>query len=144
LGLKGPAWVAEIAVGLTSWFKDSCSINMGRTYDEENYEEAIMVVGLRHKERQREIEHKKEPHEVRGKKAKGKKTEISKPESSSHRCDRKKHYDKCLKMTWFSNTSKSKKKDEPKRMHHNKEEALKGVSGSPLKKCREKKPYLRY
>jgi hypothetical protein len=35
LGLKGPAWVAQIALGLPFWFNDCCSMKLGRTYDEE-------------------------------------------------------------------------------------------------------------
>jgi hypothetical protein len=143
LGLKGPAWVAQIALGLLSWFKDCCSMKLGRTYDEEDYEEAITVVSLRHEERQREIEHEKNLDEARSKKDKGKGKEISKPESSSHRGDRKKPYDKGQKKTRFSNTSKSKEKDEPKRTHHNKEEALKGIPASLQEKRREKKLCLR-
>jgi hypothetical protein len=54
-GLKGPAWVAQIALGLPSCFKDRCSMKLRRSYDEEDYEEAIMVVSLRHEERQWEI-----------------------------------------------------------------------------------------
>jgi hypothetical protein len=50
LGLKGPAWVAQIVLGLPSYFKDCSSIKLGRTYDKEDYEEAIMVVGLHHEE----------------------------------------------------------------------------------------------
>jgi hypothetical protein len=51
LGLKGRAWVAQINLGLMSWFKDCCSMKLGKTYDDEDYEEAIMVVGLHHEER---------------------------------------------------------------------------------------------
>jgi hypothetical protein len=59
LGLKGSAWVVEIALGLPSWFKDRYSMKLGRTYNEENYKEAIMVVGLRYEETKREIKHEK-------------------------------------------------------------------------------------
>jgi hypothetical protein len=51
LGLKGPAWVAQIALGILSWFKDRCLMKLGRTYDQEDYKEAITVVGLGHEER---------------------------------------------------------------------------------------------
>jgi hypothetical protein len=94
LGLKGPAWIAQIMLGLPSWFKDHCSMKVGRTYDKENYEEAIMVVGLRHEERQREIEYEKKLDETWSKKDRCKGKEISKPESSSYRGNRKKSYDK--------------------------------------------------
>jgi hypothetical protein len=46
-------------------------------------------------------------------------------------------YMKCQKKTRFSNTSKSKEKDEPKQIHHNKEEALKGVPALLQKTRRE-------
>jgi hypothetical protein len=64
LGLKGPAWVAQIARGLPFRFKDCGSINLGRTYDKEYYEEAIIVVSLCHEERQKEIEHEKKLDEA--------------------------------------------------------------------------------
>jgi hypothetical protein len=47
LGLKGLAWVAQIALDLPSWFKDCCSMKLARTYDEDDYEVAITVVSLR-------------------------------------------------------------------------------------------------
>jgi hypothetical protein len=34
-------------------------MKLDRTYDEENYEEAIMVVGLNHKESLRDLDHEK-------------------------------------------------------------------------------------
>jgi hypothetical protein len=94
LGLKGPAWVAQIALGIQSWFKDCCSMKLGRTYDEEDYEEAITVVSLRHETRQRGIEHEKKLDEAQNKKDKGNGKDSSKPESSNHNSDRKKLYDK--------------------------------------------------
>jgi hypothetical protein len=130
LGLKGLAWVAQIALGLPSWFKDRCSKKLGRTYNKEDYEKAIMVVGLRHEESQREIEHKKKYDEARSKNNKGKGKYYSKPESSNHKDDRKKLEDKRQTKTWLSNTSKLKDKDEPKQMYHNKEKALKGILAS--------------
>jgi hypothetical protein len=48
--------VAQIALGLPSWFKDCSSVMLDRTYDEE---EAIMVVSLHHEECQREIKYEK-------------------------------------------------------------------------------------
>jgi hypothetical protein len=51
LGQKCLAWVAQIAVGLLLWVKDRCSMKLGRTYDDQNYEEAILVVSLCHKGR---------------------------------------------------------------------------------------------
>jgi hypothetical protein len=99
LGLKSLAWVAQIALGLPSWFKDYCSMKLGRTYDEEDYEEAITVVSLCHEERQREIEHEKKLDEAWSKKDKGKGKDSSKPESSNHKGDRKKLYDKEQKKT---------------------------------------------
>jgi hypothetical protein len=53
LGLKGLAWVAQMSLDLPSWFKDRCSMKLGRTYDEKDYEDAIMAVGLGDKARQR-------------------------------------------------------------------------------------------
>jgi hypothetical protein len=61
---------------------------LGRTYDEEDYEEAITVVGLCHEERQREIEHEKKLDEAQSKIDKGKGKDSSKPESSNHKGDR--------------------------------------------------------
>jgi hypothetical protein len=120
LGLKSLAKVGQITIDLLSWFKDRCSMKLGRTYDEEDYEEAIMVVSLHHKEWQREIEHKKKLDKARSKKDKGKGKDSSKPKSSNHKGDRKKHHDKRQKKTQFCDTSKSKDKDELKRIHHNK------------------------
>jgi hypothetical protein len=73
-----------------------------------------LSVGLRHEERQREIEHETKLDEAQSKKNKGKRKEISKPESSIHRRNREKPYDKGQKKTRFSDTSKSKENDEPK------------------------------
>jgi hypothetical protein len=101
------------------------------------------VVSLCDKERQREIEHEKKLDEARIKKDNDKRKDSSKPESSNHRGNRKKPYDKGQKMTRFSDTSKSKDKDEPKQIYYNKEEALKGIPASLQKKCREKKLCLR-
>jgi hypothetical protein len=39
-------------------------MKFGGTYDEEHYKEAIMVLGLCHEERQREIEHEKKLDEA--------------------------------------------------------------------------------
>jgi hypothetical protein len=110
------------------------------TYDQEDYEGTIMVVSLGHEEKQREIEHKKNLDEAQSKKDKGKQKEISTPESSSHRGDRKTYCDKGQKKPQFSDTSKSKEMDDPKQMHHNIEEALKGIQAFLQEKCREKKP----
>jgi hypothetical protein len=41
---------------------------LGRTYEDVDYEEAITLVGLCHKERQREFEHEKKFHTVQSKK----------------------------------------------------------------------------
>jgi hypothetical protein len=59
LGLTGPASVTQIALGLPSEFKDCCSIKLCKTYNEEDYEEAITVVGHCHEKRQREIDYEK-------------------------------------------------------------------------------------
>jgi hypothetical protein len=138
LGLKRPVCVAHIALDLPSWVEDCSSMNLGRTYDEEGSEEAIMVVGLRHEERQREIGPEKKLDEAGSKKNEGTGKEISTPEASSCRDDRKKSYDMGQKMTRFSDTSKSKDKDEPKWMYHNMEEVLKAVLASLLEICKEK------
>jgi hypothetical protein len=143
LGLKGLAWVAQIALGLPSWFKDHCSMKLGRTYDEEDYEKAITVFGLRHEKRQWEIEHEKKLDEAWSKKDNGKGNDSSKPEYLNHKGKRKKPYDKGQKKTQFSDTSKSKDKDKPKGTPHNKEEALKGILASVEEKWREKKHCLR-
>jgi hypothetical protein len=52
LRLKGLAWVAQIVLGLLSWIKEHSSMKLGRTYDKEDYEEAIIVVGLCYEDRQ--------------------------------------------------------------------------------------------
>jgi hypothetical protein len=98
LGLKGLAWVAHIALGLPSGFKDCCSMKLGRTYNEDDYEKAIIVIGLCHEDRQRKIEHEKKLDEVRSKKDKGKGKDFSKPESSNHKGDRKKLL--ILRVSW--------------------------------------------
>jgi predicted nucleic acid-binding Zn ribbon protein len=69
-------------------------MKLGKTYDEEDYEEAIMVVGLHHKEWQREIEHEKKLDKAWSKKDKDKGKDSSKPESLNHKGNRKKPYDK--------------------------------------------------
>jgi hypothetical protein len=99
LGLKGPAWVAQIDLGLPSWFKDYCAIQGGRTSDKEVYEEAITVIGLHHWERFREIEHKKKLDKAHSMKYKGMGKEFSKSESSNHNANRQKPYDKLEKKT---------------------------------------------
>jgi hypothetical protein len=103
-----------------------------------------MVFGLRHKERHREIEHKKKLDETQSKKDKGRGKDSSMPESLNHKSDRKKPYDKGQKKTWFSDISESKDKDEPKQMHPNKEKALKGILASLEEIRKEKKLCLRY
>jgi hypothetical protein len=143
LGLKGLAWVVHIAVSLPCWFKDHCSMKLGGTYDDKDYEVAITVIGLCHEERQREIRHETTLDEARSKKDKGKGKEISMPKFSSYRSDRKKPFDKGQKKTQFSDISKSKEKDNLKRSLHNKKEALKGVLASLQEKDGEKKPWLR-
>jgi glyoxylate carboligase len=67
LGPKGLGRVSQIDLGILSRFKDRWSMKLGRTYDEEDYEEAITVVGLRHEERQREIEHEMKLDKARSK-----------------------------------------------------------------------------
>jgi hypothetical protein len=130
LGLKSPAWVAQIALGIPSWFKAHCLMKFSRMYDEEDYKEPIIVVSLLHKERQREIDHEKNFDVAQSRKNKGNGIEISKPKSSSYRGNRKKPYDKRQQKRRFSDTSKSKEKNGPKRIYHNKEKALKGVPAS--------------
>jgi hypothetical protein len=93
LALKGLVWVAQITLGLSSWFKDYCSMKLGSTYDEEDYEIVIMVIGLRHEERQRKIENKEKLNESQSKKDNGKGKDSSKPEASNYKGDRKKPYD---------------------------------------------------
>jgi hypothetical protein len=88
-------------------------MKLSRTYDEKDYEEAIIVVGFLHKERQMEIKQEKKLDKTRSKKDKGKRKEISKPKSSSDTGDWKKLYDKEQKKTRYSDISKSKEKDEP-------------------------------
>jgi hypothetical protein len=127
LGLKGPAWVAQIALRLPSWFKDRSSMKLGRTYDEEEYKEAIIVVGVYHEERQREIEHEKKLDKARSKNEKCKGKDSSKHESSNHKCDRKKPYDNGQKKIRLSDTSMSKDNNKPKRIYYNTDEALKGI-----------------
>jgi hypothetical protein len=90
LGLKGLTWVAQIALGLPSLFKDSSSMKLGRTYDAEDYEETIMVIGHCHEERQKDIEHEMKLDEAWGKNDNGKGKDFSKPERSNHKSDRKK------------------------------------------------------
>jgi hypothetical protein len=142
LGLKSPAWVARIAIGLLSWFKDHCSMKLGRTYDEEDYEEAITMVSLCHEKRQRKIEHEKKLDEAQSKKDKGKGKDSFNPESSNHKSDRKKPYDKGQKKIRFSNTSKLEDKDHLEQMHHNNEESLKDILALLQEKGREKKLWL--
>jgi hypothetical protein len=69
-------------------------MKLGRTFDKEDYEEAITVVSLRYEEQQREIEHEKKLDEAQSKIEKGKRQDSSKPESSNHKDDRNKPYDK--------------------------------------------------
>jgi hypothetical protein len=69
-------------------------MRLGKTYDGEDYEEAIMVVSLRLQKSQREIEHEKKLDEAWSKKDKDKGKGSFNPESSSHKGDRKKPYDK--------------------------------------------------
>jgi hypothetical protein len=114
-------------------------MKLGRTYDKEDYEEAIMMVGLDHEETQREIEYEKKLDQAQSKKAKGKGKNSSKPESLNHKGDRTEPYKKGQKKTQYSNTSKSKDKDKPKRMHHIKEEALKDIPALLQEKRRVKK-----
>jgi hypothetical protein len=95
-------------------------MKLSRTYDEEDYEETIMVVSLHHEERQKEIKHEKKLNKVWSKKDEGKRNDSSQPESSNHTGDRKKPYDKEQKKTRLPDTSQFKDNDEPKRMYHNK------------------------
>jgi hypothetical protein len=114
-------------------------MKLGRIYDEEDYEEAIMVIGLCHVERQRAIEYEKKLDEAWSKKDKGKRKDSSMPKFSNHKGDRKKADYKEQQKTRFFYTSKSKDKDKPKRMHYNKEEALNSIPASLQEKHREKK-----
>jgi hypothetical protein len=97
------------------------------------------VVGLRDEEKQREIEHEKKLDEAWSMKAKRKGKDSSKPESSNHNGDRKNPDDKKQRKIWFSDTSKSNDKDEPKRTPYNKEAALNGIPASLQDNRREKK-----
>jgi hypothetical protein len=72
---------------------------LARTYDENDYKTAIIVVALRHEERERDIEHKKKFDLALSKKANNKGLDCSKPESLNHRGDRKKPYDNGKKKT---------------------------------------------
>jgi hypothetical protein len=58
--------------------------------------------------------YKKKLDKAQSMKDKGKGMDSSKPESSNHKDDRMKPYDKEQKKTRFSNTSKSKHKDKLK------------------------------
>jgi hypothetical protein len=60
------------------------------------------------------IVHEKKLDKALSKKDKGKRKDSSNPECWNHKGDRKKPYDKGQRTTWFSDTSKSKDKDEPK------------------------------
>jgi hypothetical protein len=93
LGLRGPAWVAQIALGLPSWFTDSYSMKLGRTYVEGDYKEAIIVGGLYYKERQRDIKHEKKLDKAQSEKDKGTGKDSYNPESSIYKSDRMKPYD---------------------------------------------------
>jgi hypothetical protein len=72
---------------------------LARTYSKEDYKKVIMVVGLYHKERQREIEHEKKLDKARSKTDKGQGKNSSKPESLYHKGDRKISYDEIQKKT---------------------------------------------
>jgi hypothetical protein len=85
LGLKHPASVDEIPLGLPSWFMAHCTMKLGRTSEDEDYGKVIMVVGLRHQDRQREIENEKKLDEARSKTHQGKGKTSSNPESSNHK-----------------------------------------------------------
>jgi hypothetical protein len=61
---------------------------------------------------------------------KTKRKDSSKPKSLKHKGDRKQAYDTGPKKIRCSDTAKSKAMDDPKRTHHNKEEALKGICAS--------------
>jgi hypothetical protein len=91
------------------------------------------VVGLRHEERQREIEHEKKLDEAWSKTDKGKGKYSSKPKFLNCKGNRKKHYDKRQMKTRFSDISKFQDNNEPKRIYHNKEDALKGILALLLK-----------
>jgi hypothetical protein len=82
-------------------------MKLGRTYDEDDYKEAIIVIGLRNEKCEMEMEHEKNIDETPSKKDKAKGKEISKPEFSSHRGNQMMPYDKRQLKTWFSDTSKS-------------------------------------
>jgi hypothetical protein len=59
-------------------------MKLGQTYDEEDYEYSITIVGLCHEKRQREIEHKKKLDNDHCMKGKGRKKDASKPNSANH------------------------------------------------------------
>jgi hypothetical protein len=69
-------------------------MKLGRIYNEEDYEKAIIVVTLHHEKRKREIEYEMKLDKTRSKKDNSKRKESSKPESSSQKGDQKKPYDK--------------------------------------------------
>jgi hypothetical protein len=118
-------------------------LKLGSTSIEEDYEELISEAGLRHEDRQREIEHKTKLDKAQSKKDQGNGKDSSNHESSNYRGDRKKPYDNGQKKTRFSNTSKSKDKEEPKRTHHNKGAGLKSRLASFQAKYSEKKLCVR-
>jgi hypothetical protein len=64
LGLNSPGWVAQIALGLLFWFKETGSMNWSSMYDEDDYDYTIVVIRLHHMERQGEITHEKKLDEV--------------------------------------------------------------------------------
>jgi hypothetical protein len=113
-------------------------MKLGRTYDKEEYEEAIIVVSLCYEESLREIEYEKKLDEAWSKTDKGKGMDSCQPQSSNHKGNRKKLYDKGYKKRCFSDTSKSKDKDEPERTSHNTEVALNDIPHWEEEKCRQK------
>jgi hypothetical protein len=118
-------------------------MKLGRTYDNQDCQEAIMVVAFCYEERQMKIEYEKKGYQAGNTLEKGKGKEISTPESSRHRGDRKDSYDMRQKKLRFSNTSKSKEKDKPMRTYHNKEDRLHGLLALVMKTFRETKLCLR-
>jgi hypothetical protein len=90
---------------------DGCSMKLGKTYDQEDYDKAITVVGLHHEEREREIEHQKKLKVAWSKSDTHRGKDSSKPEFSNHKGYRQNPYDKGKKKTQFSDTSKSIDKD---------------------------------
>jgi hypothetical protein len=96
---------------------------LARTYGEDDYAEALMVVRITYNERQWKIVPEMKLDAARSK-YKGKGTEISIPESSTHRGDLKKSYDKGQKKTRFSETTMYKDQDERKGTHLNMEEPI--------------------